>query len=50
MLRGRKRRTTQLPGLIREPFRLAVTLPDGTHTELEALLTVPIGPGAFRSR
>lgn len=39
--------TTQLPGLIREPFRLAVTLPDGTHAELDALLTRPDGTGRF---
>jgi dienelactone hydrolase len=39
--------TTQLPGLIREPFRLAVTLPDGTHADLEALLTRPDRPGRF---
>ncbi len=38
---------TQLPGLIREPFRLAVTLPDGTHADLEALLTRPDRPGRF---
>jgi pimeloyl-ACP methyl ester carboxylesterase len=38
---------TQLPGLVREPLRLYVTLPDGTHAELEALLTRPDGPGRF---
>ncbi len=39
--------TTQLPGLIRAPFSLTVTLPDGAHAELEALLTRPNGPGRF---
>ncbi len=39
--------TTQLPGLVREPFRLAVTNPNGTHAELEALLTRPDKPGRF---
>ena len=38
---------TQLPGLVREPVRLDVTLPDGTHAELEALLTRPDKPGRF---
>jgi dienelactone hydrolase len=38
---------TQLPGLVREPLRLYVTLPDGTHAELEALLTRPDHPGRF---
>ena len=38
---------TQLPGLVREPIRLHVTLPDGTHAELEALLTRPDRPGRF---
>jgi dienelactone hydrolase len=38
---------TQLPGLVREPLRLYVTLPDGSHTELEALLTRPDRPGRF---
>jgi pimeloyl-ACP methyl ester carboxylesterase len=38
---------TQLPGLVREPLRLAVTLPDGTDAELEALLTRPDKPGRF---
>jgi dienelactone hydrolase len=39
--------TIQLPGLIREPFGLAVTLSDGTHATLEALLTRPDKPGRF---
>lgn len=38
---------TQLPGLVRESFRLNVTMPDGTHAELEALLTRPDKPGRF---
>lgn len=38
---------TQLPGLVREPMRLAVILPDGTKAELEALVTRPDGPGRF---
>jgi pimeloyl-ACP methyl ester carboxylesterase len=38
---------TQLPGLVREPLRLAVTLPDGTKAELEVLVTRPDGPGRF---
>jgi len=38
---------TQLPGLVREPLRLAITLPDGTTAELEALVTRPDGPGRF---
>jgi dienelactone hydrolase len=38
---------TQLPGLLREPLTLHVTLPDGSHAELEALLTRPDKPGRF---
>jgi dienelactone hydrolase len=38
---------TQLPGLVREPFQLDVTMPDGTHAELEALLTRPDKPERF---
>jgi pimeloyl-ACP methyl ester carboxylesterase len=38
---------TQLPGLVREPLKLAVSLPDGTKAELEALVTRPDGPGRF---
>jgi len=38
---------TQLPDLVRAPLRLDVTLPDGTHAELEALLTRPDRPGRF---
>ena len=34
---------TQLPGIIREPLRLDVTLPDGTRASLEALVTCPAG-------
>lgn len=38
---------TQLPGLVREPLELAVSLPDGTRANLEALVTRPDGPGRF---
>lgn len=38
---------TQLPGLVREPMRLAVILPDGGRAELEALVTRPDGAGRF---
>ena len=38
---------TQLPGIIREPLRLDVTLPDGTRASLEALVTRPDRPGRF---
>jgi dienelactone hydrolase len=39
--------TTQLPGLVREPLMLDVTLPDGSHASLDALLTRPDRPGPF---
>jgi pimeloyl-ACP methyl ester carboxylesterase len=39
--------TTQLPGLVREPLKLAVSLPDGSKAELEALVTRPDAPGRF---
>ncbi|HTB42658.1 MAG TPA: alpha/beta hydrolase [Acetobacteraceae bacterium] len=38
---------TQLPGLLREPFMLDVTRPDGRHASLDALLTRPDRPGRF---
>jgi len=38
---------TQLPGLVREPLRLDVVLPNGSRGELEALVTRPDGPGRF---
>lgn len=39
--------TTQLPGLVREPLELAVSLPDGSKAQLEALVTRPDAPGHF---
>lgn len=38
---------TQLPGLVREPLELAVSLPDGSTARLEALVTRPDAPGRF---
>ncbi len=38
---------TQLPGLVREPLELAVSLPDGSKAQLEALVTRPDAPGRF---
>lgn len=39
--------TTQLPGLVREPLTLEISLPDGTTAQLEALVTRPDAPGRF---
>ncbi len=38
---------TQLPGLIREPATLHVTLPNGNTADLESLVTRPARPGRF---
>ncbi|MGK9170602.1 dienelactone hydrolase family protein [Inquilinus limosus] len=37
----------QLPGLIRAPLSLEVTMPDGAHETLEAFVTRPSAPGRY---